>query len=820
MWDGTERGKGLHFSTAMTNGPRVLYEFGPFQVDPAKQVLLRENQPVAITPKVFQTLLMLVRHSREVVTKNDLIKDVWPDSFVEESNLSQNIFVLRKTLGDTPEDRRYIATIPGSGYRFVAEVRTVAQDGDDVLISSSSRAQIVVELPVAAPKLPVPADGSRPKTIGKYGWAVAAVMVVLVGCTILFLSRHRQKSISLGETDSVLLAGFANTTGDSVFDGTLRQGLEIQLQQSPFLSLVSEERVRQTLRMMGRPADAQLTPEIAREVCERTASAAVLDGSIARLGSQYVVGLRARNCRTGEVLADEQAQAARKEDVLNALSEIATKFRARVGESLTTVEKYDTPLAEATTSSLEALKAYSMGLKVGTTGSEEAAEPFFKDAIEIDPKFAMAYAFLGLYYGSSGESALGTENISKAWQLRERASDKEKFFISAYYEGRATGNQERAQVTCERWSQAYPRDPIPQAMLAGFIYPAFGKYEEAAEAGEKAIQLNPDFAFGYVNLGDIYLYLGRPAEAEKVLRRASDRKIEAPYLSLLRYDVAFLKDDKAGMEREAALAKGKSGTQDWIFDHAAFVMAYTGHLQEARRMSQRAMDFAQEAGHREKSALFETRVSLREAFFGNVPEAKRNAMEALALAKDREVQFGAAFALALSGDSSQALTLANDLEKTFPEDTAVRFNYMPSVRALLALNHAEPAKAIELLQPAVPNELGQPRSAINGYFGALYPIYVRGLAYLASHQGAQAAGEFQKILDHRGAVIVDPISVLAHLQLGRAYALSGDEAKAKIAYQDFLTLWKDADPNIPVLKQAQAEYSNLNTSVFAPMESR
>jgi len=275
------------------------------------------------------------------------------------------------------------------------------------------------------------------------------------------------------------------------------------------------------------PADARLTPEIAREVCERTASAAVLDGSITKLGSQYVLGLRAKNCRTGEVLADEQVQAARKEDVLNALSEIANKFRARFGESLTTVEKYDTPLAEATTPSLEALKDYSMGVKVGTTGSEEAAEPFFKDAIGIDPKFAMAYAFLGLYYGSSGESALGTENISKAWQLRDRASDYEKFFITAYYDGRATGNQEKAQVTCETWAQAYPRDPIPHAMLAGFIYPAFGKYEEAAEAGEKAIQLNPDFAFGYVNLGHAYLHLGRPAEAEKVLRRASDRKIEA-----------------------------------------------------------------------------------------------------------------------------------------------------------------------------------------------------------------------------------------------------------------------------------------------------
>ena len=347
-------------------------------------------------------------------------------------------------------------------------------------------------------------------------------------------------------------------------------------------------------------------------------------------------------------------------------------------------------------------------------------------------------------------------------------------------------------------------------MLSGFIYPAFGKHEKAAEDAEKAIQLSPDFAIGYVNLGDAYLRLGRAAEAEKALRRAYERKIEAPYLSLLSYNIAFMEDDKAGMEREAALAQGKSETQGWIFDHAAFVLAYTGRLQEARRMSQRAVDFAQQAGHREKAALYVTRLALLEAFFGNAPATKRSAVEALALARDREVQFGAAFALALSGNSSQAQTLADDLEKHFPEDTAVRFNYLPSVRALLALNRGEPSKAIELLQAAVPAELGQPRSAINGYFGALYPIYVRGLAYLASHQGTRGAGEFQKIIDHRGAVIFDFISVLDHLQLGRAYALSGDRARAKIAYQDFLALWRDADSDVPVLKQARAEYAKLN----------
>ncbi len=797
----------FHAGLRMVTEPKVLYEFGPFRVDPEKQVLLREDHPVAISPKVFETLLILVRRSREVVSKEDLMKALWPDAFVEEANLSQNIFLLRKALGDTPEDRRYILTLPGRGYRFVEQVNAVRQDGDDVVIESRSHAQMVVEqADNAEPSRPLPGslDG---KESWKYLLPIAGVVVLMVLGTTFFLHRHHP--IVLGEKNSVIIADFTNTTGDPVFDGTLRQGLAVQLEQSPVLSLLSEDRIQQALRLMGQPPDARLTPDLTRQICERTASAAVLEGSMARMGSQYVLGLRAKNCRTGEVFAEAQAQTARKEDVLNALSELATKFRTRVGESLTTVEKYDTTLAEATTPSLEALKAYSTGWKFAYTGSEEAAEPFFKRAAEIDPKFAMAYASLGLMYGSNGESALATENTSKAYELRDRASDHEKFFITAYYHGRATGNQEKAQQTCEAWAQLYPRDFVPHGMLSGFIYTSYGKYQRAAEEAEKTIQIAPDNAIGYVNLGYSNVYLDRPAEAERALRRASERRIEGPFLSLLGYDVAFLKDDKAGMGRQMVLAQGKSGVEDWISDREAFVLANSGQLHEARKMSQ-CGELSQEAGHQERSALFEIRAALREAFFGNAPAAKRSAMAALELAKNREVQYGAAFALALSGDSSEAQTLANDVERNFPEDTSVRFNYMPSVRALLALNHGEPSQAIEVLQTAVPNELGQPRSAINGFFGALYPIYVRGEAYMAARQGAEAVTEFQKILDHRGAVVGDPIGALAHLQLGRAYVLSGDQTKAKIAYQDFLTLWKDADPDIPALQQAKAEYAKLN----------
>jgi eukaryotic-like serine/threonine-protein kinase len=559
---------------------------------------------------------------------------------------------------------------------------------------------------------------------------------------------------------------------------------------------------------MGQPADAPLTPKAAREVCERTAGAVVLEGSIASLGSQYVLGLRAKNCRTGEVLAEEQVQAARKEDVLNALSQIASKFRTRVGESLSTVERYDTPLAEATTPSIDALKVYSTAVKVQDSTGPGAALPLFKRAIEIDRQFAMAYAGLGNAYGILGESDLSAETMRTAYQMRDRASDSEKFFIAAIYDFRVTGDLEKVQQTCEQWVQAYPRDMTPHLLL-GTVYQVTGKHEKMVQDGKITIQLDPESFAGYSNLADGYLLLGRLGEAESAMQRAFEHKAEDPLFLYLRYDIAFLRADQAGMQRQVALSEGKPGDEDLMVDREAFTLAYGGHLQQAWSMTRRAADVAQQASQKESAALYETGAAVREALYGNAPEAKRSAMAALALSKDREVEYGAAFALALARELSQAQTLANDLEKRFGEDTSVRYAYLPELRALFALHQGEASKAIELLQTAMPYQLGTPRSTIHGFFGALYPVYVRGEAYLAAHQGAEAATEFQKILDHRGIVVSDPIGALAHLQLGRALALSGDKAKAVTAYQDFLSLWRDADQDIPILKQAKAEFAKL-----------
>jgi len=767
-----------------------VYEFGPFRVDPEKETLLRAGDPIPLTPKTFQILLVLVRHSKEVVTKDDLMKAVWPDTFVEEANLSRNIFMLRKALGSSSQDHRYILTVPGRGYRLAENVRLVPEHELSIVAANHSKVQVQVA-------------ETKP-----WGWIAVAGILLLVaaaGTTQFFLHR----TTVLSEKDTVVLADFANSTGDSVFDGTLRQGMAVQLEQSPFLSLISEQRIHHTLRLMGRSADARLTPELAREICERTGSAAVLEGSIASLGSQYVLGLRAKSCRTGDILDDELAQAARKEDVLNALSQIASKFRNRVGESLSTIQQHDTPLAEATTASLEALEAYSTAWKVHSSSGAMAALPLFRRATEIDPNFAMAHAALGRMYADLDESDLSAESTTRAWQLRDHASDREKFFITAGYQTLVTGNLEEAQQTCEAWAQTYPREALPHTQLSGYINKAAGQYEKAAAEARKAIELDPDFAFGYFNDAVNSVYLDRLGEAENALRRAAGRGLEMDEFIGLDYDIAFLRGDVVGMEREAARARGRSGGENWISNKEAFALAYSGHLQQARAMSRRAVDQARQAAQRERAGLWESGAAVREALFGNASEARKRAMAALELSKDRDVGYGAAFALARSGDFSQAQALANDLERQFPEDTSIRFSYLPALHARLALNHGDASKAIELLQAAVPHELGAPRSSIHALFGALYPVYVRGEAYLAARQGREAAAEFQKILDRPGIVVSDPIGALAHLQLGRAYALLGENAKAKTAYQDFLTLWKDADPDIPILKQAKSEYAKL-----------
>ena len=758
-----------------------LYEFGPFRVDPARETLLKAGVAVPLTPKTFQILLVLVRHGKEVVTKDDLMKSVWPDTFVEEANLSRNIFMLRKALGETAQDHRYIVTVPGRGYRLVENVHLLPGQEFALAAATHSRVQIDVK-------------ETRP-----WKWiALAAVMVLTLAAGLWRMLSHRRAL--LGAKDTVVLADFANSTGDSVFDGTLRQGMAVQLEQSPFLSLISEQRIQQVLHLMGRSGDTRLTPVVAREICERTGSAAFVDGSITRLGNQYVLGLRAENCRNGDVLDEEQAAAAKKEDVLGALDKTAIRLRSKMGESLSSVQKYATPVEEATTPSLDALKAYSLGRKIFFEKGNTAALPFLQRAVELDPNFAIAYRALSAVYGNLNQPRRERENIRKAYELRERVSERERFYIEANYYKDGTGEIEKAIPAYELWQQTYPRDYASYVHL-GALYFSTGNLEKAMEQTRESVRLEPNSADNYGSLALAYILLNRLDEAEIVLQQAEERKLESEFLLELRYRLAFLKRDTARMAQTVSAAIGNPGSEDLLLHAQANTEAWYGRLKDARELTRRAINSAQQNNAQETGADYQARTALHEVESGLREQARSEAYAAIKLAPNAGVTALSAVALAMTGDTAAAEKLAAELDRNYPLDTLVQRYRLPAIRAALALQRKDPHRAVELLQVTSPLELGDD--------GDLLPVYLRGEAYLMLRDGKAAAAEFQKFFDHRGVVGNLPWGALAHLQLGRAYALAGDKTKAMAAYQDFLTLWKDADPEIPIFREAKQEYARL-----------
>ncbi len=645
---------------------------------------------------------------------------------------------------------------------------------------------------------------------GALGTTIGLAAILLSGVTVWSLLRRDSAPIrQLTNKDTIVLADFANATNDPIFDGSLRQILAAQLGNSPNLALRSDARVSQTLRLMGRPADAMLTPDVAAEICERTASAAVVEGTITRPGNEFLLGLRAKNCRTREILDEEQASAARKEDVVRTLGQMANLFQTRAGRSLPKVEKEPSLTAEVTTPSLEAWKSYSAAMKA-TQKKALSAETvsLLRRAIEMDPKFAMAYAYLGRVYDGLGEAETGARNIAKAYELRDRVSDMENYFITFNYHRQVTRNLEMARQTLESWTQKYPRDLQAHGLSSGFTAQGSGRYDKAVEAGQKAIELDPDFSIGYINVAFADLYQNHLSEAQAVLRKASERRIEVVEFSLCRCFIAFVGSDKAAMEKEVTQRKAKLEAQGWFEHQEAMTLAYQGRLKDAARLSDSAVRLAYQAGLRERPAQFEGARAVWSALFGLREEGQRHAAAALSLHRSRDADYGPAFALALLRDSARARKISAELEKRYPEDTSVQFNYLPALRALDALNRDELAKALELTQAAAPYDLAVPGTAFfsGSFFGALYPVYVRGLAHSRMGHHREAAAEFQKILDHPGIVLNDPIGPMARLQLARALSASGDRAKSAAVFKDLLALWRDADPDIPVVQEARAEY--------------
>ena len=623
-------------------------------------------------------------------------------------------------------------------------------------------------------------------------------------------SFHRAPKLTHKST--IVLADFSNATGDAAFDGALRQILAVQLENSPRLSLLPDARVIQTLGLMDRPANAMLTPDVAAEICERTASAAVVEGSITSLGREYVLSVRAKNCRTGDILHKEHTPAAKKEDVFKALAQMAKRFGTRAAESLPRVEKEPSLPVEATTPSLEAWRSYSAAMKASQSRAQSAeGVGLLKRAIEIDPAFAMAHASLGRQQSDLGETELGAQSIAKAYELRSRVSDRENYFITFGYHRQVTRNLEMARQTLESWTHKYPSDFYPHGFLSGFTSPGSGHHDRAVEEGLKAIELDADFAIGYQNVAWVYIYLNRPAEAEALLRKASERKIEIFQFSLVRYAIAFLRSDKAAMERESTHRHATLHAQGWFEHQEALTFAYQGRLKDANRLSDRAVLLARQGDLLERAALFQGARAVWNALFGIQEEGQRNAAAALSLSRSRDADYGPAFALALLQEFAQAREVEADLAKRYPQDTSVQFSYLPTLRALQALNEDDPVKALEMTQAAAAYDLAVPATAYftGPFFGALYPVYVRGLAYSRCGRPIEAAGEFQKILDHPGLVLNDPIGPMVRLQLARALSAAGDRARSAAVYTDLLALWKEADPDVPVLNQAKAECARL-----------
>jgi serine/threonine protein kinase/tetratricopeptide (TPR) repeat protein len=653
----------------------------------------------------------------------------------------------------------------------------------------------VYESPVADDGAPV---GWNWKLLG----AIGSAFVVLAAIAGVWLYKQSHQPAKLGQKDTIVLADFVNTTGDSVFDGTLKQALAIQLEQSPMLNVLADRRVGTTLKMMNHPSDERLSFDVAREVCLRSNGKALLEGSISSVGSHYLIGLKAVNCQTGDTLASAQAEATGRDNVLKQLGAAGDELREKLGESLLSVQRYNKPLDQATTSSLEALKAFTEGRILQWKEGDAASIPFHKRAVELDPNFARAYASLGMAHYNLRESSAASENFRKAFELRDRVSERERFYIEAAYYSFVTGELDKANQVYKQWSQEYPADVAPHSNLA-LNYFALGEYEKAAEESRVAIEIAPTSVTGYANLISAYLSLDRVDEAKTIYEQAMQHKFDNEYLREMRYNIAFLENDEAGMRQQIDSATGNPSAEATLLALQADTDAYHGQLKQAQEATQRAVAAAKRNGANESAALWLASGANREARIGNAAEAREMAREALDLSPGRDVRLAVALTLAELGDAAQAQKIAEQLNKELPLDTIIQNYWLPSIRAALALHHGDAKQAVTLLDVATPYEMGDEN------FRVMVPIYIRGMAYLKAGQGTEAAVQFQKMLGHRGLGLNAPVMALAQLQLARAQAMSGDKAAARRSYQDFLSTWKQADAGLPLLVEAQAEYQKL-----------
>jgi DNA-binding winged helix-turn-helix (wHTH) protein/tetratricopeptide (TPR) repeat protein len=772
-----------------------------FELDVHSRELRKQGVRIKLQDQPFQILQVLLECPGDVVTREELQKRIWPaDTFVDfDKGLYNAVKKLREALGDDASTPRFIETVPKRGYRFIAPL-----NGNSHIGPALVKAAQVDQAALTPPH----------HTLWKMV-ASAAFLIALVAVSVS--SWRRRPAQALTEKDTIVLADFANNTGEPVFDDTLKTALNISLRQSPFLNVLSESEVAKTLQLMTRPVGTKLTPDVARELCLRAGSKSYIGGSISSLGREYVLGLKAVNCQNGDTLAQEQVTAASQEKVLDALGETASRLRGELGESLATVQKFDVPLAQATTSSLEALKTYSLGRKADNENGAFAALPYHLRAVALDPKFAIGYEAVGNDYYNLGQVRWASEYFTKAFQVREHSSEQEKLSITASYYREVTGELDKAAQSYQELIESYPRAGGAYVNL-GLVFALQGQYEKAADITTHALHLAPARVGWYENLTLYTLALQHFDQAQQIVREAQARKMGDFVLHDAICALAFLAADSATMAQQQQWFAGKPEYANVGLDFASDTEAFAGHMRKARELTRQAVNSVIRVGSQETAALWQAIAAQREAAYGNVTQARRAAANALELARtSRGAESEAALAFAMAGDRARAGSLAKDLRKRFPLDTQMQSLWLPSIESQLALDRNTPASALNILQAATPIELGRIGFVLNT--SCLYSAYLRGEAYLAAGQGNAAAAEFQKILDHSGIVWNCWTGALAHLGVARANALQSrtsqgaqsDAARVRAlaAYKDFLTLWKDADPDIPLLKQAQAEYAKL-----------
>jgi len=774
--------------------PGRFVRFGPYEADLQGGKLTKSGYRIRLQEQPFRILALLLERAGQLVTREEVRQKLWSnDTFVEfDAVLNTSVRKLREALNDSVDNPRFLETVRGQGYRFVAPI--VWESRLQFIVPATSRARRYL-----------------------YLWLAAAL--IMAGATVEGYWNLRQSISQIAPQDTIVLADFTNGTGDAIFDDTLQTALRVSLRQSPFLNVLSDSAVAKTLEQMTRPPDTKLTPEVARELCQRAGSKVYLAGSVGSLGSEYVLALRAVNCLSGDTVAVEQLTVSSKENVLDALGKATSKLRGELGESLATVQKFDVPLARATTSSLEALKVYSLGLKAFGEKGPAAALSYHQRAIQLDPNFALGYDQLGLDYYDLSEVARAGECFSKAFQLREHASKWEKLAIAADYYLNVTGELDKASQTYEEWTESYPRDDEPYSSL-GVVYASQGQYEKASEITNQAFRLEPSLG-SLGNLASFALALQRFDEVQRITHEAQTRKMDVFEFHSVLYAVALLGADSAAMSEQQNWFVGKP-EENIGLALASDTQAYGGHLGKAQELTKRAVDAAIRADSKESGAIWQANGALQHAAYGHSTKARRLAEEALNLAaSSKGVEVEAALVFAMVGDTARAESLAKHLRKRYPLDTQMQSLWLPAVHAQLALDRKNPTLALNSLQASSRIELGQILFAPN--VSCLYPTYLRGEAYLATGQGSAAATEFQKILDHSGIVWNCWTGALAHLGVARAKVLEAKtsrgadvdaaRARALAAYNDFLTLWKNADPDIPILKEAKAEYAKLQESL-------